>query len=91
MMPVLFEEDQGVEVRILSTPHVLSGYYNDFSKMANDALVYSGKGVVCATLNPVHPALLARANSRLQPKPKSATADTDIKHEMTEHRRLWSD
>lgn len=65
-MPVLFEEGQVVEVRILNAPHTLSGYYDDFAKMATDALAYSGKGAVYATLNPANPALIARANNRLQ-------------------------
>jgi len=78
MKTLLFEEGQVVEVRILNAPHTLSGYYNDFAKMAADALAYSGKGAVYATLNPANPALMARAANRLQAKPKSTTTDADI-------------
>ena len=77
-MPILFEKGQVVEVRILNASHVLSGYYDDFTQMAADALAYSGKGAVYVTLNPVNPALLARAHNRLKAKPKSTTTDADI-------------
>jgi hypothetical protein len=77
-MAVLFEEGQVVEVRILNAPHTVSGYYDDFAQMATDALAYSGRAAVYATLNPVNPALMARAANRLQPKPRATTTDADI-------------
>jgi hypothetical protein len=57
----------------------ISGYFNDFQKLANAAGELSGNvPAVYVTLNPVNPKLLARANKRIVKYAKSTTGDQDI-------------
>ncbi len=73
--------DNVVELRILNTGKTgtVSGYFNDFSKLADTAIKYSGNApAVYVTLNPVTPVLLARALNKTHTNVKNSTNDTDI-------------
>ena len=77
------EDGHVVEVRILGVPYKspISGYYdaNSYEKLAKDVLEYDGKAEsIYATLNPVDPALLGRANNRLIEKAKATTSDHNV-------------
>jgi hypothetical protein len=57
----------------------LSGYFDDHSRLAQDASSLSGKvSGVYVTLNPVRPDLLARAVNRVVSYAKNTTSDADI-------------
>lgn len=76
---VLFAPGQVIEARILDLPQgTMSGYFDDPAQLAAAVMPYSGKGSIYATLNPVNPALLARATNRLVVRPKNTTSDSDI-------------
>ena len=66
-------------------PCVVAGWYTDFEKMANDAVVLEDRQAtgVYFTLNAVNPAFLARANNRTEDYAKPTTGDGDI------IQRLW--
>jgi hypothetical protein len=70
-----------IELRI---PHAvrnqtISGYYNDYSKLAHDAAQWSSQAEgVYITLNPVSPSLLARSANHLTPYAKHTTKDENI-------------
>jgi hypothetical protein len=75
------EPGQVVELRALNTPRdaTVSGYFDDPETLAQAAAGWSGRApAVYFTLNPVNPALLARANNRLMNRAKSTTSDGDI-------------
>lgn len=80
-----------VEVRLLDAttasdrwPATYSGYFNDAGKIASALRSVASATGFYFTLNPVDPALLARANNRLRKTPKGeSTADSNIT------RRLW--
>lgn len=81
-----------VELRALhvSTPnyrrgHTVSGYYDDLARAAKDAADLSPFAAgVYFTLNPVNPALLARARNRCRPiEREPLTSDNDVA------RRSW--
>lgn len=56
-----------------------SGYFNDPEAFAKAVLKYNGKAPgIYFTLNPVNPALLARANSRVIERVTLTTGDHDI-------------
>jgi hypothetical protein len=85
---VLAEPGQVVELRLLGVqsqgqriPVSMSGYFDDFELLATGACRYGGsaKGVY-VTLNPVKPALLARAANRLRTAGRNdpLTSDADI-------------
>lgn len=87
-LDLLREPAQVIELRLLEVqgqgqrmPVTMSGYFNDFKLLANAACKYGGaaKGVY-VTLNPVNPALLARASNRLRTAGKNdpLTSDADI-------------
>ena len=62
----------------------VSGYFNDPEKLANAIAEMSGEAEgVYITLNPVNPALLARANNRLKSYSETTAGDGDIVE------RLW--
>jgi len=62
----------------------VSGYFDDPEKLYQAAQEFDGKiPGLYVTLNPVKPALLARAKNRLQVHAKTTTSDADIL------RRLW--
>ena len=55
------------------------GYFNDPAAAAKAVLAWSGSvPAVYITLNPVNPALLARASNRLETYAESTTSDVDI-------------
>jgi hypothetical protein len=69
------------EVRILKAGRegTVSGYFVDNEALADAALNYDGKVPgIYITLNPVTPALLARAANRLQQRAEVSTSDADI-------------
>jgi hypothetical protein len=69
------------ELRLLNAGRAgtVSGYFNNREALTNAALSYDGRVPgVYITLNPVIPALLARAANRLQPSAKVTTSDDDI-------------
>jgi hypothetical protein len=85
---LLAEPGQIIELRLLEVqaqgqriPTTMSGYFDDLQLLANSAIKYGGnaKGVY-VTLNPVNPALLARASNRLRTAGKNdpLTSDADI-------------
>ena len=76
---LLRQEGEVVEVRIPGTEKgTISGYFDDFAALAEAVAPYNGNSSVFVILNPVNPALLARANNRLVPKAKHVTKDEDI-------------
>ena len=72
------------ELRILNTRRgTVRGYFNDYEKMAQAAVQWSGKApAVYCTLNPVKPDLLARGANRMVEYARETTADPDI---LTRH------
>lgn len=57
----------------------IRGYFNELETAARAASAWSGKvPAVYVTLNPVNPALLARANNRLETYAETTTSDSDI-------------
>ena len=76
---VLYSPGAVVELRAFKDRTTASGYFDDHGKLAEQAARLEEQGfAVYATLNPVNPALLARANNRVQRYPKSTTSDADI-------------
>lgn len=82
----LFAPGQVAELRALDAVtrewrrlHTVSGYFDDWDKLADAALGIQARGVY-VTLNPVNPALLARANNRVRDMKagEAATSDSDI-------------
>src|SRR5882724_945796 len=71
------EHESVLEVRCLKTRWgTISGYFNDFTKLAEIAAELSGEvPAVYITLNPVNPALLARANNRIEKYAKTTSGD----------------
>lgn len=57
----------------------ISGYFDNAADLYKAASTYDGQVPgLYVTLNPVNPALLARAKNRLQPNAKTTTSDADI-------------
>jgi hypothetical protein len=56
----------------------VSGYYDDYAKLAKDIQPFDGKASIYVTINPVKPALLARYNNRLEYNATNTTSDDDI-------------
>ncbi len=85
---LLLTTESVVELRALKVDGVygsgtLSGYFNDAAALVDAAQKVDGKARgVFVTLNPVDPALLARANNRVK-KPDATSSDSDIT------RRRW--
>lgn len=72
-------ESEVIELRIPGTKKgTLSGYFNDHEALTEAAAPYNGNANIFVTLNPVNPALLARANNRLMSRAKLVTKDEDI-------------
>ena len=61
---------------------VVSGYYEDYEKLARDIRPFDGKANIYVTLNPCKPDLLARAANRLQYAAQVTTSDADILCDM---------
>jgi hypothetical protein len=78
---VLLEPGSVTELRV---PHAgregtVSGYFSDHDALAREAARWSGKAPgVYVTLNPVLPALLARAANRVRTRAEQTTSDRDI-------------
>ncbi len=74
------------EVRELRAPQhnkygqTASGYFDSPQALAKAAVAWDGKANLYVTLNPVNPALLARANNHIIQRVNHTTADTDIIH-----------
>jgi hypothetical protein len=67
------------EVRIFSDRNgTVSGYFNNWKALGEAVSFYDGKNSIFVTINPVDPALKARADNRLKPYAKSTTSDKDI-------------
>ncbi len=79
---VLYAPDQVVELRVPKVDggkRTDSGYFNDLDKLARAAARYEGRAAgVYVTLNPVHPALFARAANRVQERTDLSTSDEYI-------------
>lgn len=58
--------------------HTASGYFNSPEALASAAARWDGRANLYITLNPVNPALLARAANRIAEKAESTSSDTDI-------------
>lgn len=83
-MKVLKEESTVTEVRILNTNKgTISGYYDDYEKMAKDIKLYIGKYNIYFTINPVKQELLARSKNHLIEYAKTTTTDADIEKRVT--------
>lgn len=63
--------------------HTASGYFSDPGAAAEASRAWDGRANVYVTLNPVAPALLARARERIIDRAEHATADEDVL------RRAW--
>jgi len=81
-LQALLPPDQVVEVRILGIQgrkRTDSGYFNNVSALAKAVVAYDGKAEgIYFTLNPVNPALIARANNRIREYADHTTSDADI-------------
>lgn len=71
------------EVRELRAPRwdgykTAAGWFDDPDKLAKAAAEWDGKANLYVTLNPVNPALLARASNRMLRRANATTADPDI-------------
>ena len=80
----IFPKDRYVTIgnRRTYVGNVVSGYYNDFDKLARDIAPFGGKANIYVTLNPCKPDLLARAANRLQYGAKVTTSDGEILCDM---------
>ena len=66
------------EVRIPGKPRTSSGYFNDPEALVAAVARYDEKANLYVTVNPVNPALLARANNRIKDGVSATTSDADI-------------
>lgn len=69
-----------IEVRILKVANkgTLSGYYNDYKKLADDISEYDGKVNIFFTINPVINSVTSRAVNRLNAYSAHTTTDMEI-------------
>ncbi len=80
-LALLWKEDEVREVRILKHNqygHTASGYFSSPDHLAAAVTQWDGRANIYVTLNPVNPALLARAKNRIVERAEHTTADTDI-------------
>ena len=79
---MLFKADDVIELRILGTINgsgVMSGYFNNFDALASAAAEANKAKGIYVVLNPVNPALLARAANHLRVVRKEPlTTDADV-------------
>jgi hypothetical protein len=78
---VLLEPGATAELRVLHAGRdgTVSGYFNDHDALTREAARWSGKAPgIYVTLNPVLPALFARAANRVRPRAEQTTSDRDI-------------
>jgi hypothetical protein len=83
---VLFETGTATEVRVPKSQQygTISGYFNDFSKMASEIEELSGSHAgIYYVMNPVAPALLARAYNEIHSRAAATTTDEQVT------RRRW--
>ena len=81
----LFPVGAAIEVRMPEAGRLrtLSGYFNDPEKLLKALESVSGEyTAVYYTINPVDPALLARADNTLEPYAKNTTNDKEIPHRI---------
>src|SRR5258706_4141335 len=78
----LSQTEQVIELRVLGIngkKRTDSGYFNDLEKLAKVAASYDGRAEgIYFTVNPVSPALIARANNRVKQYAEHTTSDHDI-------------
>lgn len=77
---VLRRPGEVLEVRIPKADgrNTASGYFDDLDTAAAAIARYDGRANVYVTLNPVRPALLARAANRINARATATTADADV-------------
>jgi hypothetical protein len=78
---LLLEPGAVAELRVLDTERdgTVSGYFDDPEALTRETARWSGRApAVYVTLNPVNPALLARAVNRVRTRAKHTTSDTDV-------------
>lgn len=84
-LAVMAATGQVIEVRMVNVDgrkqRVDSGYFDDFEQVARVITAYTRRAEgIYMTLNPINPALLARAANRIKPWSNLTTADVDITH-----------
>lgn len=73
------ESDELCEIRMLKTDKgTISGYYDNYEKLAVDIEPYIGRYNIFFTLNPVNEDLITRSKNRLTQYAKHTTSDSDI-------------
>ena len=80
-LEVLWQRGDMREVRIPKHNqwgHTASGYFDSPERLVRAISQWDGKANIYVTLNPVDPALLARAVNRIQSKAENTTSDADI-------------
>ena len=80
-LALLHEPGEVFEVRILNTPRsgTVSGYFDDPKTAAREIGKWDGRAPgVYVTLNPVDPALMARAANHLRERVRDTTKDPDV-------------
>jgi predicted P-loop ATPase len=80
-LAVMFTPDAVIELRVPKARQgATSGYFNDHARLVQTIAAMDAKGFegVYLTLNPVNPALLARANNRVRERARETTADRDV-------------
>jgi hypothetical protein len=81
VLDVLFESGDVVEIRAFRKDRrcTISGYYNDFDKLVNDAeKINRLAGGVYVTLNRINPDLLARRTNRYEEYVSITTSDDQV-------------
>ncbi len=58
--------------------HTASGYFDSPTSLASAAAHWDGKSNLYITLNPVDPALMARAANRIATKAENTSSDADV-------------
>jgi biotin operon repressor len=78
-LDVIWQPGDVREIRIPGGPRGTdSGYFDDVDKLSAAVARYDGRENIYVTINPVAPALLARAANRILPKARTTTADVDV-------------
>jgi len=80
-LKLLWQPGEVREVRIPkynTYGHTASGYFDTPEKLAAAIRRWDGRANIYLTLNPVNPALIARATNRIAEKAEKTTADADI-------------
>jgi hypothetical protein len=80
---VLHPPGNVVELRMPRYNHygqTATGYFDDPRRLAHAAAPWDGQANIFMTLNPVIPALLARAKNRIAERAEHTTSDADVTH-----------